>query len=90
MQELKVLHHKIMTLQDNNDLQQGLCDVDSSIDRRRDLHSPSLFQFTVVEIIAVTGMYEITDSTKTFDFDLCVLNVETVQRLKDFFLMRTK
>lgn len=43
-----------------------------------------------MEIIAVTGMYEITDATKTFDFDLCVLNVETVQRLKDFFLMRTK
>lgn len=51
---------------------------------------PVRFFNTVVEIIAVTGLYEIADATKTFDFDLCVLNAETVQRLKDFFLMRTK
>uniref|UniRef100_A0A1A9VG73 YEATS domain-containing protein n=1 Tax=Glossina austeni TaxID=7395 RepID=A0A1A9VG73_GLOAU len=57
--ELQELHHKIMTLQDNEDLQQ------------------------VVELIASTGCYEIT--TKTFDFDLCKLDRNTVQRLQDFF-----
>jgi ANC1 homology domain (AHD) len=57
--ELKSLQHKIMTLQDNNELQQ------------------------VVEMIAATGQYEITQ--KTFDFDLCTLDRCTVQRLQDFF-----
>lgn len=38
----------------------------------------------------MTGLYEITEATRTFDFDLCVLNGETVQRLKDFFHMRAK
>jgi YEATS domain-containing protein 1/3 len=57
--ELKSLQHKIMTLQDNNELQQ------------------------VVEMIAATGQYEITQ--KTFDFDLCALDRHTVQRLQDFF-----
>lgn len=59
MNELKELQHKIMTLKDNNDLQQ------------------------VVELIAATGRYEIT--SKTFDFDLCVLDRLTVQRLQEFF-----
>lgn len=36
---------------------------------------------SVVEIIAVTGMYEITDATKTFDFDLCDLPPETLKNL---------
>uniref|UniRef100_A0A1A9X1X8 YEATS domain-containing protein n=1 Tax=Glossina brevipalpis TaxID=37001 RepID=A0A1A9X1X8_9MUSC len=57
--ELQELHQKIMSLQDNEDLQQ------------------------VVELIASTGCYEIT--TKTFDFDLCKLDRNTVQRLQDFF-----
>ncbi|XP_055715456.1 protein AF-9 isoform X2 [Phlebotomus papatasi] len=59
MSELKDLQHKIMTLQDNNELQQ------------------------VVEMIAATGQYEIT--SKTFDFDLCALDKDTVQRLQEFF-----
>uniref|UniRef100_A0A6B2EKX9 Putative transcription initiation factor iif auxiliary subunit n=1 Tax=Phlebotomus kandelakii TaxID=1109342 RepID=A0A6B2EKX9_9DIPT len=59
MSELKDLQHKIMTLQDNNELQQ------------------------VVEMIAATGQYEIT--SKTFDFDLCALDKNTVQRLQEFF-----
>lgn len=59
MAELQELHHKIMTLQDNKELQQ------------------------VVELIAETGNYEIT--SRTFDFDLCKLDRNTVQRLQDFF-----
>ncbi|XP_055381034.1 protein AF-9 isoform X2 [Condylostylus longicornis] len=53
--ELKELQEKIMTLQDNNELQK------------------------VVEIIAATGRFEITN--KTFDFDLCALDRNTIQRL---------
>lgn len=59
LSELQELHQKIMTLQDNEELQQ------------------------VVEMIAATGRYEITN--KTFDFDLCKLDRHTVQRLQDFF-----
>ncbi|XP_037956820.1 protein AF-9 [Teleopsis dalmanni] len=59
LNELQELHQKIMTLQDNEELQQ------------------------VVEMIAATGCYEIT--AKTFDFDLCKLDRNTVQRLQDFF-----
>lgn len=59
MSELKELQHKIMTLQDNNELQQ------------------------VVEMIAATGRFEIT--SRTFDFDLCALDRNTVQRLQEFF-----
>lgn len=59
MAELQELHHKIMTLQDNKELQH------------------------VVELIAETGNYEIT--SRTFDFDLCKLDRNTVQRLQDFF-----
>jgi YEATS domain-containing protein 1/3 len=58
--ELKSLHHKIIMLQDNNELMQQ-----------------------VVEMIAATGRYAITQ--KTFDFDLCALDRHTVQRLQDFF-----
>lgn len=96
IQELKALQHKIMTLQDSNDLQQGEFDcskVWGSQEAKININVFvyfSIVQFcAVVEIIAVTGLYEITDATKTFDFDLCVLNGETVQRLKEFFLMRT-
>ena len=89
IQELKQLQHKIMNLQDSNDLQQGeWCnwgDPDLSL-----LIYMSTSLLAVVEIIAATGLYEIADATKTFDFDLCVLNAETVQRLKDFFHMRIK
>ncbi|KAK6631267.1 hypothetical protein RUM44_005793 [Polyplax serrata] len=38
----------------------------------------------VVKVIAETGQYEITK--KTFDFDLCALDLETVKRLQEFFL----
>lgn len=38
----------------------------------------------VVKVIAETGQYEITK--KTFDFDLCALDFETVKRLQEFFL----
>ena len=38
----------------------------------------------VVKVIAETGQYEITK--KTFDFDLCALDIETVKRLQEFFL----
>lgn len=37
----------------------------------------------VVEMIAATGQYEIT--SKTFDFDLCVLDKPTIVRLQEFF-----
>lgn len=63
MSELKDLQHKIMNLQDNNELQQ------------------------VVEMIAATGQYEIT--SKTFDFDLCALDRSTVERLVNFFHLRS-
>ena len=59
MSELKDLQHKIMTLQDNNELQR------------------------VVEMIAATGLYEITSAT--FDFDLCALDRFTVKKLQEFF-----
>lgn len=55
--QLKALQHKIMTLQDNEELQQ------------------------VVEMIAATGHYEVTN--RTFDFDLCALDRSTVQRLQE-------
>lgn len=89
IQELKTLQHKIMTLQDSNDLQHGKRKRERVSYRRRRILITDIYS-SVVEIIAVTGLYEITDATKTFDFDLCVLNGETVQRLKDFFLMRAK
>lgn len=57
--QLRALQQKIMSLQDNNELQQ------------------------VVDMIAATGCYEIT--SRTFDFDLCALDRNTVQRLQDFF-----
>lgn len=37
----------------------------------------------VVEIIAATGRFEVT--SKTFDFDLCALDKDTVQKLQTFF-----
>lgn len=37
----------------------------------------------VVQVIAETGQYEITK--KTFDFDLCALDCDTVRRLQEFF-----
>lgn len=56
--QLRSLQHRIMSLQDNSELQQ------------------------VVDMIAATGCYEIT--SRTFDFDLCALDRNTVQRLQDF------
>lgn len=55
--QLRALQQKIMTLQNNDELQQ------------------------VVEMIAETGRYEVTN--RTFDFDLCALDRTTVQRLQD-------
>lgn len=57
--QLKDLQRKIMTLEDNAELQR------------------------VVQVIAETGQYEITK--KTFDFDLCALDRNTVKRLQEFF-----
>lgn len=36
----------------------------------------------VVELIATTGLYEIT--SRTFDFDLCRLDRKTVRKLQEF------
>ncbi|XP_031638089.1 protein AF-9 [Contarinia nasturtii] len=55
--QLQALQQKILTLKDNDELQQ------------------------VVEMIAETGCYEITN--ETFDFDLCALDRNTVQRLQE-------
>ena len=57
--QLKDLQRKIMTLQDDSELQR------------------------VVQVIADSGQYEVTN--KTFDFDLCALDRRTVQRLQQFF-----
>ena len=55
--QLKELKNKIMTLENNDELQQ------------------------VVEMIAATGCYEVTN--QTFDFDLCALDRTTVRRLQE-------
>lgn len=55
--QLKELQNKIMTLENNDELQQ------------------------VVEMIAATGCYEVTN--QTFDFDLCALDRTTVRRLQE-------
>ena len=60
MTQLKDLQQKIMTIQDNAELQR------------------------VVQVISETGHFEITQ--RTFDFDLCALDRNTVKRLQDMFI----
>lgn len=69
-----------------------IIDKDLSIDYMSDLkdlqHKIMTLQSNtelqqVVEIIAATGRFEVT--SKTFDFDLCALDKDTVHKLQTFF-----